>query len=138
MIWTRDEYQLYDERDVVDIDQVYALLQQTYWAGNRPREKMEKLIAHTTCFSLFRGDELVAFVRVLSDFAAVSWVADMVVKDAYRGLGLGGWMMECVVSHPDFAQTQFILQTKDAHSFYEKLGFERRDSLMSTSVSYLG
>ena len=137
MIWTKDNFRLYDEKDIVDVDQTHALLRQTYWASNRPRKKVEKLISNSTCFSLFRGDELVAFVRVVSDFAAVSWVADMVVKDSYQGLGLGGWMMECVLSHPELKHTQFALQTKDAHTFYEKLGFEKRETLMSTSVSYL-
>ena len=137
MIWNKDEFKLYDEKDVVDIQQTHALLLQTYWASNRPLEKVETLIEHSTCFSVFRGDEQVGFVRVVSDFASTSWVADMVVKNGYQGRGLGYWMMECVMSHPKFSHTQFALQTKDAHSFYEKLGFAKRETLMSTSVTYL-
>ncbi len=137
MIWEKDEFKLYDEKDVVDIQQTHTLLSQTYWASNRPRAKVEKLIENSTCFSLFREDEQVGFVRVVSDFASTSWVADMVIKEAYQGLGLGYWMMECVMSHERFADTQFALQTRDAHSFYKKLGFAQRETLMSTAVSYL-
>lgn len=137
MIWNKDGFKLYDEKDVVDVRQTHALLVQTYWAGNRSLKKVKTLIEHSTCFSLFREDEQVGFVRVVSDFASTSWIADMVIKDGYQGKGLGYWMMECVMSHPRFSHTQFALQTKDAHSFYEKLGFAQRETLMSTSVSYL-
>ena len=137
MIWNKDEFVLYDEKDAVDVDQTHQLLLQTYWASNRPRKKVEKLIKHSTCFSMFRGDEQVGFVRVVSDFASTSWIADMVIKDGYQGKGLGYWMMDCVMSHTSFSHTQFALQTKDAHSFYEKLGFSQRETLMSTNVSYL-
>ena len=137
MIWKKNGFKLYDEKDVIDLHQTHALISQTYWARHRPRDKVEKLIRHSTCFSLFREEELVGFVRVLSDFVSTSWVADMVIKETYRGHGLGSWMMECVMSHPEFLHTQFALQTKDAHAFYEKLGFARRDTLMSTGVSYL-
>lgn len=137
MQWENNGYVLYDEKSRVDIAALHTLLRQTYWAGSRSREKVEKLVANSTCFSLYNEQELVAFVRVVSDFVSTSWVADMVVKSTYRGQGLGRWMMARVLAHPDLVNTQFALQTKDAHSFYEKLGFARRSVLMSTAVSYL-
>ena len=137
MIWKKDNFKLYDEKDVVDIQQTHTLLRQTYWAENRPRQKLILAMEHSTCFSLFREDELVGFVRVISDFASTSWVSDMIITETYQGQGLGYWMMECVMSHPRLAHTQFMLQTKDAHAFYEKLGFAQRESLMSTAASYL-
>ncbi len=137
MIWNKAEFKLCDERDVIDIEQTHNLLSKTYWAKSRSRKKVEAVIANSICFSVFRGDEQVGFVRVVSDYVSMSWVADMVIKDGYQGQGLGLWMMECVMNHPRFENTQFALQTEDAHQFYEKLGFEQRDSLMSTATSYL-
>lgn len=137
MQWENKGYILYDEKERVDIAALHALLRQTYWAGSRSRDKVEMLVANSTCFSLYNKEELIGFVRVVSDFASTSWVADMVVKSTYRGQGLGQWMMACVLTHPDLVNTQFALQTKDAHSFYEKLGFACRPVLMSTAVSYL-
>ncbi len=136
MTWEKDEFTLYDERDVVDLDQLQALLGQTYWAKHRSREKIESVVLNSTCFSLFRGDELAGFVRVVSDFTVTSWISDMIILDAYQGRGLGRWMMQCVMSHPKLSGTQFSLQTADAHAFYEKLGFARRDMLMSTQLNY--
>ncbi len=137
MKWEFKTYTLYDERTRVDIAQLHTLLQQTYWAKRRSRENMEKLVANSMCFSLYDATELIAFVRVVSDFASTTWVSDMVVKSTHRGQGLGQWMMERVMGHPELSHTQFSLQTKDAHTFYEKLGFAQRPTLMSTAVSYL-
>lgn len=137
MVWEKELFKLYDEKDIIDVEQVFQLLHKTYWASTRDRETLQKLIDNSTCFSLFRGDEQVGFVRVVSDFARTSWVSDMIIKKEYQGKGLGEWMMHIVMTHPLLNQTQFSLQTKDAHSFYEKLGFKQRETLMSTEVSYL-
>lgn len=45
--------------------------------------------------------------------------------------------MQCVMQHPDLVETQFALQTADAHEFYRRLGFSENDALMSTRVDYL-
>lgn len=136
MIWEKNEFRLHDDRSAVDLVQLHALLTQTYWARNRSLEKLKTLVNHSTCFTLFKNDELAGFVRVTSDFASMSWISDMIIADAYQGLGLGRWVMQCVMTHPDFAETQFALQTLDAHAFYEKLGFARRDTLMSTKGNF--
>lgn len=137
MQWAYKDYILYDDKERVDMSALHALLRQTYWAGSRSREKLETLVMNSTCFSLYSDQELIAFVRVVSDFASTSWIADMVVKSSHRGEGLGQWMMAQVLAHPRLAHTQFALQTKDAHAFYEKLGFAQRPTLMSTAISYL-
>ena len=137
MIWTKDQYTLSDKVEDQDAEQIYALLDATYWGVNRSLQKVERFIAHSLCFSLFEHDKLVGFVRVVSDYATISWVADMVIAECCRGKSLGSWMMQCVMAHPLLKQTQFALQTKDAHTFYDKLGFKQRPMLMSTDVSYL-
>jgi GNAT superfamily N-acetyltransferase len=66
-----------------------------------------------------------------------SWVADLVVESSYRGGGLGKWMMSCIAGHPAIRHTQMVLQTRDAHTLYEKYGFQRNPALMSTRVDGL-
>ena len=137
MIWEKEDFKLFDTKEAVDPEQTYQLIGQTYWSVNRSRSMLDQLVEHSTCFSLYRGECLVGFVRVISDFTTTSWVADMVIDQNYQRRQLGYWMMECILAHPSFAHTQFVLQTKDAHGFYEKLGFEKRSTLMSTAVPYL-
>jgi hypothetical protein len=64
-------------------------------------------------------------------------VADVVVESGYRGSGLGKWMMSCIAGHPAIRHTQMVLQTRDAHTLYEKYGFQRNPALMSTRVDGL-
>ena len=137
MIWNKNPFSLNDDPSAMDVDVVCALLAATYWSASRSRETVARFLRHSLCFGLFHGERQVGFVRVISDFTTTSWVADMVVDSAYRGQGLGRWMMECVMSHPRLSDTQFVLQTRDAHGFYEGLGFQQRPSLMSTGISYL-
>jgi hypothetical protein len=41
------------------------------------------------------------------------------------------------VIHPAISGTQLVLQTRDAHSLYEKYGFLGNPALMSTPVAGL-
>lgn len=137
MTWENEDLVLSDNKEDQDVSEILDLVTKTYWAGGRTKEQMEKVVTNSLCFSLRQGDELVGFVRVISDYTKMSWVSDMVVAEKCRGKGLGYWMMKMVMSHPELRGTQFALQTKDAQTFYSKLGFSERPSLMSTSVTYL-
>lgn len=134
MEWSRGSFVLSDDRDRIDTTRTYDLLQATYWGVRRPRGVVEKMIEHSLCFALFLGDAQIGFGRAVTDYTVFSWIADIVVAADYRGQGLGKWMMECIVGHPAIAETQFVLQTRDAHSLYEKYGFLKNPALMSTRV----
>lgn len=48
----------------------------------------------------------------------------MFVLPAHQGAGLGKWMMECVMAHPDLqGLRRMMLVTSDAHGFYARSGF---------------
>ncbi len=42
-------------------------------------------------------------------------------------------MMRCIMEHPDVVWTRQVLITRDAHTFYEKLGFERGTLLVKAA-----
>lgn len=137
MDWVRDGLTLTDSTDRVDTRRVYALLQETYWAERRPLRAVEAMIQHSVCFSLFDGDRQIAFGRAVTDYTVFSWLADIIIDPAYRGRGLGKWVVQTILDHPDLRDTQFVLQTRDAHSLYEPFGFSTSSKLMSTTVTGL-
>ncbi|MBS97823.1 MAG: GNAT family N-acetyltransferase [Oceanospirillaceae bacterium] len=137
MEWRRDEYLITDDTDRVQLDVIHGLLAQTYWAGRRSPEIVERMVAGSLCFSLFHGSAQIGFGRAVTDGATFTWVADIVVAPEYRGSGLGQWMMECLVMHPAIKGTQMVLQTRDAQRLYEKFGFSGNTALMSTKVTDL-
>lgn len=137
MEWTKDKFVFSDDANKMDVVRTHELLSDTYWGVRRPREVVEKMIEASLCFTLLTKDEQIGFARAVTDSITFSWIADIIIEPEYRGRGLGKWMMECIMNHPDIAPTQKVLQTRDAHEYYGKFGFVRNSALMSTEVDGL-
>lgn len=137
MEWRKDDYLITDDVSKVQQDVVHRLLAATYWGDRRPREIIERMVAGSICFSLYLGSAQIGFGRAVTDSATFTWVADIVVEPEFRGIGLGQWIMECLVAHPAIEGTQMVLQTRDAQGLYEKFGFSGNSALMSTNVTGL-
>lgn len=124
MEWRRDGYTLTDDRTRADVDAVHALLRETYWAASRPRGAVAASVEHSLCFSLFHAGKQVGVARVLTDVGAISYVCDVVLAPGHRSNGVGRWLMERLLEHPDVRDTRVLLVTSDAQEFYRKLGFD--------------
>jgi len=123
MTETRDGYTLTDDPRSVDLDAVCALLRDTYWAAGRPREMVALTLEHSLCFTVRCGGEQVGLARVLTDRGGSSYVCDVVIHPDHRGRGLGRWLMQCLLRHPDVVNTRALLITRDAQAFYREFGF---------------
>ncbi len=67
----------------------------------------------------------VGFARVITDKATYAYLADVFILESHRGLGLSKWLMSVILEHPDLqGLRRMVLATKDAHSLYEKFGFQ--------------
>jgi GNAT superfamily N-acetyltransferase len=123
--WERGEYSISTDRDRLDIELIHRFLsEESYWAPGVRRDVVERSIAHSLCFGLHLGGDQVGFARVVTDRAAFAYLADVFVVEAQRGRGLGKWLIETVLSHPDLQNLRrFFLGTADAHSLYERYGF---------------
>ncbi len=123
MDWQNGEYTITDENERVDLRAVCTLLAGTYWANRRAPEVIVRSVRHSLCFSLFHGGEQVGLMRVVTDFATVGYLCDVVIGEAHRGRGLGKWMMEVVLAHPQLRGCRLDLFTGDAQEFYRGFGF---------------
>ncbi len=124
MKWEKDDYWVTDEDYMVDLDFVTASLQTTYWAENRPREIVEASIRNSVFLSMFDKSKQIGFARVVSDKATFAWLADVFIDPAYRGKGLGEWIVSCALEHPSTHVGLNLLATRDAHDLYRKFGYE--------------
>ena len=129
MEWTSGAYTLTDDPKRIDLDAVCALLKTTYWANDRPREVIGKSIQHSICFALLHEGRQIGFGRGVTDHSTFTWIADVIVAPNHRGLGLGKWMMECLLAHPKLQTISYHLCTKDAHALYEPFGFQRIEAM---------
>jgi GNAT superfamily N-acetyltransferase len=74
---------------------------------------------------VFDGQAQVAFARVVTDYSTYAYLCDVYVLEAYRGKGLGKWMVEFVMKHPGLqGLRRFQLATRDAHGLYARFGFK--------------
>ena len=137
MEWQKDEYMLTDDRKRVDIVRTHQLLNETYWGVRRPIGIVEKMVDASLCFTLMLDNRQIGFARCVTDSITFSWIADFVIASDYRARGLGKWMLACILEHPHFNDTQKVLQTRDAHGYYEQYGFRRNQALMSTEIEGL-
>ena len=122
--WTRDDYTISTDPKRLDLGLVHGFLTTSYWAKGRSRERVAKSIEQSLCFGLYHGNEQLGFARVLTDYVTHAYLADVFVLEAYRGKGLGVWLVEVVTSFPELSSIRrWHLLTKDAHALYRKFGF---------------
>lgn len=122
--WVRGEYEVTCDPSRQDRALIARVLSESYWAIGIPREIAERSLDHSLGFSLLEGGRQIGFARVISDYATIAYVADVFVLPEHRGRGLGKWLVECVLSHPELqGLRRWILATRDAHGLYAKYGF---------------
>ena len=123
--WTRGAYTISTDKARLDLEIVYPFLtNEAYWAQGRTRELIEHAIQHSACFGVYRGSAQVGFARVITDYATFAYLADVFILEAHRGQSLGKWLVECILTHAPFETCGCTLFTKDAHSLYQRFGFE--------------
>jgi len=124
MQWTRDPYTVSCDPTRLDRTVIANFLASSYWAGGIPRATVDKSIEHALCFGVFEGQRQIGFARVVTDYATFAYLADVFVLEEHRGRGLGEWLIECVVGHPELqGLRRWVLATRDAHPLYAKFGF---------------
>jgi ribosomal protein S18 acetylase RimI-like enzyme len=122
---TRGRYEIATEPARVDLDAVHAYLTRSYWAEGISKEILAKAVRGSLCFSLFDRGAQVGFARVVTDRATFAYLCDVYVLEEHRGQGLGKWLVEELMSHPDLqVLRRFVLVTRDAQRLYQQFSFE--------------
>ena len=122
---TKGRYRITTDPRKLDLDAIHGFLSRSFWAEGIPKATVAKAIANSLCFGLFDGDDQVGFARVVTDRATYAYLCDVYVLEKHRGLGLGKWLIETVMAHPDLqGLRRFQLVTRDAHGLYSRHGFD--------------
>jgi GNAT superfamily N-acetyltransferase len=124
---TRDDgLSISDDPVRLDVERISAWLAASYWARDRDRATIERSLANSRAYGVYSAlGEQVALARAVTDLASFAWLADVVVDDAWRGKGIGTWLVGTVVEQLSAHGVQrFVLGTRDAHGVYERVGFE--------------
>ena len=116
-------YKILEGAENMRLDDIVRLLRTTYWAGQRPMEKIEASLRHSACYGIWLEDEqkLVGFARVITDDATAYYLCDVIIDEAYRGKGLGKALLSHITAK--YAGLRGLLLTRDAHGLYAHYGF---------------
>ncbi|MBI1766380.1 MAG: GNAT family N-acetyltransferase [Acidobacteria bacterium] len=123
--WQRGAYTVSTDAARLDVNLIYDFLStHAYWAKGRTRAAVERCIAHSLAFGLYRQAQQIGFARVVTDYATFAYLADVFVLEAERGRGLGKWLLATIVAHPELqGLRRWLLATRDAHGLYQQAGF---------------
>ena len=109
----------------LDSDAIAEMLTRAYWAQGRPRERVDRALANSLVFGLYDGEGQIGLARVISDYAIFAYLCDVIIHEDYRAHGLGKWLMDTIMSHPDLqGLRRWTLVTRDAHGLYKQYGFD--------------
>ncbi|MDQ3397963.1 MAG: GNAT family N-acetyltransferase [Deinococcota bacterium] len=122
--WQREDYLISTDKARLDLNIIHGFLVTSYWAEGRFKEAVEKSVAGSLCFGVFKSDAQAGFARVITDYATLAYLADVFVLEPHRGRGLGRWLVETVLTYPPLQTCGWTLFTKDAHDLYRRFGFD--------------
>lgn len=114
-----------DDPARVDLDATYAMVVgEGYWANARTPEAVEASVRGSWVFGVYDGDQQVGFARAVTDRATFAWICDVIVTEAYRGRGVGSWLVGTVFDAVEATGVaRQLLATRDAHEVYARHGF---------------
>lgn len=124
MLLFRDDYQLDTSRDRLDLAQLSDWIRASYWAVDRTHDQvLRSWQGSAVPFGLYNATGMIGCARVVSDLVTVAYLADVFIAEEHRGRGLGRWMVESILNHPDLTTVRWLLHTRDAHELYRGAGF---------------
>lgn len=114
-----------DDPTAVPLDQLHALLNETYWAAGRPLHTVQRhLWESDLTMAAVEDGRLLAYARMASPGRGVAWLFDVVVQEGLRARGLGTELMRRLLEHPRAERwPRLFLDTCDAMDFYRRFGF---------------
>ena len=120
----QDQFTISTDPARLDMDAIVDMLQRAYWATGRPREKTECAFQNSLVFGVYDRDRQIGMARVVTDFSIFAYLCDVFIHEDYRARGLGKWLMQTIMNHPDLEDLRrWLLVTSDAHGLYRQYGF---------------
>lgn len=136
---TENGFVFSDEKHKIDSAAVHHYLSSaSYWAQGIPLKTVEKSIANSLCFGIYKDNRQIGFARWITDTATFAYLADVYVEEEFRGMGLSKKLMSLMLFHQDLqGLRRYMLATSDAHSLYSQFGFtplEEPDKMMAIII----
>jgi GNAT superfamily N-acetyltransferase len=122
--YRREPFLISTDKQKLNLQVIFDFLaHQSYWAQGRTISTIAKSLENSLCFGVYETDRQIGFARVITDYATFGWVCDLFIVKSHRQHGLGKWLVESLISHPDLKNVRrLVLATQDAHELYRRYG----------------
>lgn len=118
--WFRDSFLISTDKTLLSIPSInYAFGQDfMYWVSPVPDHILKSIVDSSFCFGLYKvihnnpandnsakpppsefkttNLEQIGFARLITDNVTFAYLTDLYVLPEYQGLGLGGWLIDCL------------------------------------------
>jgi GNAT superfamily N-acetyltransferase len=120
-----DGYWVSDDNSFLDVQRVHQWLSsETFWAAGQPPEVTARSIENSLSIGLYAPDGTQAgYARLVTDRATFAYLCDVFVDAAHRGHGLGSFLVEHTIGHPDVTSVRQVLLAEPGRSLYRRFGY---------------
>ena len=113
------------KQEDMDLDIIYDFIKNSYWGNLRTYEEQKIALENTLNFGLFKNKKQIAYARVMTDGVFFAYLLDVFVIASEQGKGYSKLLIDKILNDDRLKDIdRWMLATKDAHSLYEKFGFE--------------
>jgi len=85
----------------LDLDAITDMLSRAYWAKGRTKDVIARYVQHSLVFGVYDATRQVGIARVITDYTTFAWLCDVFIYEDYRGRGIGKWLMQSILEHPE-------------------------------------
>jgi GNAT superfamily N-acetyltransferase len=125
MIEVKDRIFFSSDKEDMDFEMIYSFIKVSYWGNLRTKEEQKIANDNSINFGLFYNKKQIAFARVMTDKAFFAYLLDVFVIKEYQSKGYSKLLIANILNFHELKNIdRWMLATKDAHSLYEKFGFE--------------
>ena len=118
-------FELDDDFSRLDLQKVHAIVSSQFWALGTSYESMVTRTKNAWSFGLYSAasNELVGFMRLVTDRISFAYLSDVVIDEPLRGQGLGQFMITTVFGLAEVEQCKGYLFTGSERrcQYYERL-----------------
>jgi len=107
-----------------------------YWGVHRDEKKILRSLMHSLNFGLYEvfqsvdaAPKQIGFARVVTYHSTFSYICDVIIDPAYRGKGLGKFLMSEILADKAINATVCVLRSRDPE-FYTRFGFAKCDAML--------
>jgi N-acetylglutamate synthase-like GNAT family acetyltransferase len=123
-MWRMNDFMISTDTTLLDVDIIHGFIStESYWGLGRSREVMEKAMNNSAiCFGVYHENngvpKQIGFARVISDLATFGYIADVFILSDYRGKGIGKWLIQTIVNHPELKKLKRLALFTNTPDFY--------------------